>query len=135
MNRISSLTSLHPKFRPIAEKLHKQLIRGYETGLTEFRFEIFETLRLPEWQEDAFKRGVSKARAWQSPHQYGLACDFVPTHTGLGTKLNPAWHWPDAGHPDWDFLTKAAHVLGLVTISWDRPHVEHPIFEDLRRVL
>lgn len=62
----------------------------------------------------------TKARAWSSAHQYGLAVDFVAYR-------DHKWSW-DAGE-DWDFLADQAREEGLaVPYRWDRVHVEAPAF-------
>lgn len=37
----------------------------------------FELWRSPERQERLKKKGVTRAGAWESPHQYGLAIDII----------------------------------------------------------
>lgn len=140
--RLSRISLLHPKMRSIAEEIHQHLIRLHEAGSLEFRFEIFETLRLPDRQADAFARKTSKAGPWQSAHQVGLAIDFVPylsaaqarKYTPKGGSPLPGWYWPRADHGDWDALTELAQQYDLTTISWDRPHLEHPLFKKIRSV-
>jgi hypothetical protein len=93
------------------------------------RFRIFETYRDPARQEEAFNRGTSKARAFESAHQFGLAADFVPWD---GTKFV----WPGAADPEWDELHGAAHRAGLLNIiRWDRAHVEHPSWTRVRTLI
>jgi hypothetical protein len=92
----------------------------------ETRFRLFETYRDPAAQEAAFTAGTSKARAFQSAHQFGLAADFVP----YGPK---GWEWPHADAEEWNFLRRAAREFGLNNgIHWDRPHVEHPMWPRVR---
>ena len=75
------LTLCHPntvdEFRQLAEMLEW----GYENHKTETRFGVFETWRNPIRQEALLRRGNSKAGAWQSSHQYGMAVDYVPWDT------------------------------------------------------
>lgn len=133
------LEFLHPKFQVRCRDLHQRLIRAHETGVTQFRFEIFETFRSPVRQLHLKAEGVSKAGAWQSAHQYGLAADFVPKlDTRLANKLGvkPGWYWPEVTDPAWQVLKTCAAEAGLVQpISWDKPHVEHPMFDDLFQLL
>jgi hypothetical protein len=118
------LADLHPLARDPFARLHQALMEGHRVGATDVWFEPFEVYRSPEDQEAAFKRGVSKARAWQSAHQYGLAVDFVPY----------PWHWRPGPH--WDYLKGQAERVGLICpIAWDRPHVEHPAFATMKRAL
>lgn len=139
VSRIAVISFLHREMRPIAERIHQDLLDAHETHRMEFRFEVFETLRLPGRQADLLAKGTSKAGPWQSAHQVGLAVDFVPyltasqarQHTGHGMA---GWHWPSNGHSDWDVLTDIAENYGMKTIAWDRPHVEHPLFDKIQAV-
>lgn len=90
---------------------------------------VFETYRDPERQTSLFYKGKSKARAWESPHQYGLAVDIVPFD---GTK--PIW--PNLDDPRWERLSIAADAVGLSTpIKWDPGHVQHPGWPDVWAVV
>lgn len=128
--RQTGLAYCHPEFASRALKLHENLIRLYEAGTTQFRFEIFETVRSSDRQDYLFGEGVSKARAWQSPHNYGLAADFVPHLTQAEAEalgVRPGWHWPEASDKCWIVLAKQAAKAGLVIpIRWDKAHVEFP---------
>ena len=88
-------------------------------------FLLFEGYRSPTEQDLAYRRNASKAQAMESAHQYGLAGDFVPFIDG-----NWRWDQPDEL---WTTLTVRASEFGLLTsISWDRPHVEHPAWKRVR---
>lgn len=90
-------------------------------------FRPFEIYRSPDEQDAAVARGVSKAKAWTSAHQYGLAVDFVPYVDG---KFD--WH---VDLPHWVQLHEEARRFGLLApIAWDKPHIEHPVFEIIRQV-
>ncbi len=90
------------------------------------RFRVFESYRGPVEQEAAFSRGASKARAFESAHQFGLAVDFVPWD---GTKFI----WPSAVDREWQSLDRLSALHGLLTtIRWDRPHVEHRAWARVR---
>lgn len=100
-------------------------------------FIIFETLRSNERQEKLKATGASKAGAGQSPHNYGLACDFV-----LDTKKIKVRErmWNGKMYPDaWDYETpeaKAAYdrfgeLAESIGLEWggrwkflDVPHVQ-----------
>jgi hypothetical protein len=117
--RYASLDLLAPVARTAFAGLDAYLRR-------ETRFRLFETFRDPFTQETAFKAGTSKARAFESAHQFGLAADFVPFGTA-------GWEWPVTDHPEWDDLRVAARSFGLLNgIHWDRPHVEHPAWKSVR---
>lgn len=129
----SDISLLHPKFAGVVKRLHEFLIDSHETKRTKTRFEIFETFRDPVRQNRLFAQKTTKALAWQSAHNIGLACDFVPYITGdeaialseaTGERHFPGWSW-HSSH-DWDYLTNAAKRFSLTTIEWDRPHVQHP---------
>lgn len=128
-----SMNTLHPEYRDRFITLEQRLIRSYETGRTQTRFEVFETFRSFERQEYLFTTGTTKARGGQSAHNFGLAVDFVPrVHEAPDDRL--IWSW--SSHHDWTFLAIAAHELGLCNqthgLRWDKPHVQ---VCDWRRVL
>lgn len=140
-NRIALISALHPKMRPVAESVVENLERFYQSKKTEFRFQIFETLRLAARQADAKARGTSKAGPWESAHNVGLAIDCVPYLSAQqanrirpnGSSI-PGWYWPPASHEDWDVLAEVFHAHDLNTISWDRPHGEHDLWTSIRAV-
>lgn len=140
-NRIALISALHPKMRPIAESVLEDLERLYQAKKTEFRFQIFETLRLAGRQADALANGTSKAGPWQSAHNVGLAIDCVPylsaqqaaKYRPNGSSV-PGWYWPAGTHDDWDVLTSVFHRYDLTTIAWDRPHGEHHLFAEIKKV-
>lgn len=119
---------LNPHAVPHFRVLEARLQGAHESGRTQNLLRPFEGYRPLAAQQAALERGTSKARPWQSAHQYGLAVDFVPYHPV--TK----WHWPPATHPDWDVLRALATNLGLdASLDWDRPHVVNPIWHQIRR--
>ncbi len=84
-NRETSL--LYPRF---AEKVALALAECASLG---YRIEVFEAFRSPERQEYLYEQGrtrpgavVTKARAWQSAHQLGLAVD-------IAAKDEHGWTW------------------------------------------
>lgn len=140
---IRTIDGLNPKFARQIKRLYEHLIDSYETGRTKTRFEIFETYRSPERQARMLAQGVSKAGPWQSAHQFGLAVDFVPYIVDAD---DAAEFWRDTGHSpvigwnwhaanDYSFLAASAQTFGLAApISWDPCHIQHPKFEELRKV-
>lgn len=133
--RRSDLACLHPEFRAICERLLKNLTRLHKSGELQLRFEVFETCRSIGRQQRLFAEGVTKARGNQSPHNFGLACDFVPNLNQLEARAlgrKPGWYWPEISDPSWKILQQQAAMLGLKTIPWDKPHVEHPDWKLLR---
>lgn len=112
---------LHPKAREAFMGLAAVMEDQYRTGQIKTLFKPFEGHRTPERQNYLFHVSkTTKARAWQSAHNYGLAVDYVPFVDGK-------WSW-DERH-DWDALDFCARQRGLLRpIKWDRPHIEHPIW-------
>ena len=118
--RIASLDILHPSFR---EKLQAVLT---ELQTKAIPFEVFESYRTPERQAFLFAQGrtrpgavVTKADAWFSYHQYGLAVDMV-------LKLNGNWSWDTSGAnaAHWKTLHAVAATHGLEPLSWELPHLQ-----------
>lgn len=118
--RVSDIAALHHKARAAFDGLSTALVGAYKTGRTETLFKPFETIRSPLRQDKLLAAGATKARGWQSAHQYGLATDFAAF-------VGNQWNW-DAGR-DWPFLKRLANEFGLdVPIKWDLGHVEHPLW-------
>lgn len=117
-NRVDEL---HPKFRLSIYKLLNALGP---------KWDLFEGYRTPDRQNDLFTRGKTKARAWQSAHQYGLGADIVP----LNDDNEP--FWPPIGDPLWLELQEQCDYLGLYNdIKWDAAHVYCKEYIDLQSVL
>lgn len=130
-HRISKIESLNPKIVGAVKRLNEKLVAGYKAGLTHSRFEIFETLRSAERQNYLFMKGSTKAREWQSAHNYGLAVDFVAVK-GISQSGSPLWSWDI--NEDWQFLAKCADEVGLsAPISWDKPHIQSHIWDQIKR--
>jgi len=107
---------------------------------------VFETFRGAGRQNSLKESGSSKAGAAQSPHNYGLACDFVldvdkcPVRTrewpeGSGKFYKDAWdyHSPE-GKSSFKRLGELAKSIGL---EWggdwtfkDYPHVQMPSWRE-----
>ena len=74
---------LHPKARPTFMGLAAVLKDQYEAKQIKTLFLPFEGYRSPERQNYLFHvMKTTKARAFQSAHNYGLAVDFVPWENG-----------------------------------------------------
>lgn len=96
---------------------------------------VYCTLRSFEEQDALYEIGRTKpgrkvtyARGGQSPHNYGLALDFVPL---IGGK--PDWR---AGSPEYVRCVEIAESLGLESASkWPRfkewPHLQMPSWRNL----
>tara|TARA_R110002126_G_scaffold43555_24_gene124965 strand:+ start:5158 stop:5925 length:768 start_codon:yes stop_codon:yes gene_type:complete len=120
MSRNSALEPLHPVFREKAGSLLQECAKA------ELPFKLFEGYRSPERQLDLYQQGrtapgaiVTRANAWQSYHQYGVAADFV-----LFT--NGRWSWADSGEfkNHWKKLHQLATKVGLEPLSWELPHLQ-----------
>ena len=112
--------------------LQTRLAQAYEERKIPVLFMPFESYRTPH-RQDKLRRDpakVTSAGPWQSAHNFGLAVDFVPYHfTG-----RVGWSWDD--NEPWDELTNMAKVCGLrQPIQWDRPHIVHPAFDKIMRVV
>ena len=121
-----SYERLHPKTRDAFRLLETRLRERWEAGLTPTLFKPFEGFRSNDRQEYLFRvEKTTKARAWQSAHNYGLAVDFVP----LRDPASAADTWDWSNHHDWQTLKEIATASGLLApIDWDKPHICHPIW-------
>lgn len=138
-----NLADLHPEARAQFLDLTALLVEAWTDGETEYLLRPFEGFRDSARQAEMVRNGTSKAGPFQSAHWFGLAVDFVPdgnTKKGYGfsghTEKAPRWYWPPASHKDWKVLGEAAASVGLIQpISWDKPHVQHPLFAQMKRAL
>lgn len=122
--RTADMKLLHPTCSRDFLALEFALEQGFARGNTSTRFRPFETYRHPLRQAEAYNNKTSRARAYQSAHQFGLAVDFVPWNNGR-------WSWSETH--DWAFLEATAKTFGLIrSIAWDLAHVEAPQFQDLK---
>lgn len=121
--------TLHPKAYDQFRRLAYALEADHRHGKIRTLFKPFETFRHPARQFDLYNKvpKVTNARQYESAHQFGLAVDFVAMD-------NDRWSWLDSH--DWDGLKQRAEAVGLLCpIQWDRPHVEHPLWQDYRACL
>ncbi|MBM4284748.1 MAG: hypothetical protein FJ128_05810 [Deltaproteobacteria bacterium] len=111
---------LHPAFRQKAQELLQKLAGE---GIP---FRLFEGFRTPSRQQYLYDQGrtrpgpiVTKARPWQSYHQYGVSGDFVLYENGQ-------WSWNDKGPKAawWDRLHQLGQQVGLEPLSWEKPHLQ-----------
>lgn len=117
----NDLEHLHPVFREKVKALFQKL------AAENLPFRLFEGFRTPQRQRQLYAQGrtappwsiVTKARPWQSNHQYGLAADFVLFE-------NNKWSWDDSGPKGkwWSRLHELAREVGLKPLSWEQPHLE-----------
>lgn len=130
------IQTLHPVMITSAKLLIADLNKKtFEDGGEKFRLEPFEGYRSPMRQNHLFAHTkATKAREWQSGHQYGLAMDFACVRVDkITNEIIPGkWFWADGSHSCWRELKRLANIGGLtVPISWDYGHVEHPLFHDV----
>lgn len=120
--RVSTLALLRPDFAERVAKLRARLF-GENIPL-----EVFESVRSPSRQAELYAQGrvegqpgwgrtVTKAKPYQSAHQYGLAVDFV-------FKVNDVWTWDEPEPLMWSRFTRYAVECGLQTLSFEKPHVQ-----------
>ena len=121
-----SLGDLHPEMRDRVHQLITML--GAVSPLVPF-----EGYRTPERQTElaAQRPPVTRAKAWQSAHQYGLAVDFALLND------DGSWEWPDSDDPHWDELHRIARLCSLRVPdpTGDAGHVQHPDWLYIRRQL
>lgn len=130
--KLADLNLLHPNVVDQFRQLFVYMVDMYRLGETKTRFEPFEAYRGPAKQVVLYNSGrrVTKVKAFESPHQYGLAVDFVPVI--VTAEGNDQWNW-DPSH-DYPFLKAAAARYGLtVPIAWDPGHVESPLWKRIRK--
>lgn len=127
---------VHPAARQAFSELANYLSTAKAKGDTFTEFRVFETYRSPVRQQYLFDdaSGATKAQAWESAHNFGLAVDFVPY---VFQDASYRWSWED--EHDWSFLKWASSKFGCgclsVPIKWDRGHVEHPLWRQVRQTV
>ena len=120
--RLTSTILLHPSFRERIAHVYKSL-EDESIPLA-----LYEGVRTPWRQAELYARGrttgggkiVTRAKAWQSFHQYGLAVDFVFEAPDGG------WTWDEPVSGMWDRYHEIARAAGLEPLSSERPHVQLP---------
>ena len=123
--RSADMTLLHHECRADFYLLMGDLQRDFTHKKINVLFHPFEVYRHPHRQAEVLAQKTSRARPYESAHQFGMAVDFVP--------FDPAtqrWSWRDGPH--WDYLRVRAHARKLLNeLDWDRAHVEHPKYRDM----
>lgn len=124
--RYSGWDLCHPICVKAFRSLESDLKGASVRGDIPFEFRAFETYRTPQRQQLVLDAGTSRARMFQSAHQLGMAVDFVPWTDAK------KWHWDVEMHW-WSVLKGKAIAHGLdVPLSWDKAHVEHPLWNRVR---
>lgn len=127
MSRIAALEGLDRDFRARLERLLRRTSAVMPT------LQVFESLRSPRRQNELFARGrnpskpdygrtVTRARAYQSAHQHGLAVDLV-------FRAGDAWSWDEPFKGAWDELHRMARQEGLEPLSFEKPHLQAAGFD------
>lgn len=123
MPRITDTSILHLAFR--------ERVRGLANDCDNaaIPLSVYETGRTPQRQVELYARGrgdgetgktATRAKAWESLHQYLLAADFVFFVDGR-------WTWTEPRPGMWAKFTELARGRGLRPLSFERPHVELPV--------
>lgn len=120
-----SLNDLRPEFRSMADAWLLDMLSA------NLHLIITCTLRSEAEQDALYAQGrttpgpiVTKAKAGQSAHQYGLALDFVIMDNGK----------PDWGgiSPAWDKAIELAEARGLQSLRpMESAHLQHPRWREL----
>jgi hypothetical protein len=127
--RDTNLLNLHPVLRDKVTRIQARLAAE---GIP---LRLFEGYRTPFRQRMLFDKhdGSTKATAWQSNHNYGMAVDFVFYEP---EKVKGGWHWKDKGpyRTWWNRYHAIGRELGLKPLSFEAPHLElvDSDWEDLR---
>jgi peptidoglycan LD-endopeptidase CwlK len=123
MPRDNDPAHLHPLLRNFLTELDGELAAA---GIP---LALYEGGRSPFRQVELFARGrgvgepgktVTRARAWASMHQYGMAVDYV-------FRVGERWTWEEPKRGMWDEFTRIARGIGLRTLSFEKPHAELPV--------
>lgn len=128
LKRYSKHELLHPKARAQFEALTDACLKEFK-GTDGIMLNIFESYRSPVRQAYLFNQvpKVTKAEPWESAHNYGLASDYV-----FRIYRDSQWQWSWEDDLPWPTLRKLAEAQGLlVPITWDRGHVEHPLWRKI----
>jgi peptidoglycan L-alanyl-D-glutamate endopeptidase CwlK len=124
------LADLHPRVRPLAERL---IARAERAGIP---LTIICTLRSMEEQAELYAQGRSKpgpivtnARPGYSYHNFGLAFDVVPTRLLMMKNWGETPEHRSEARALWDQLGSIGVDIGLTwggdfTTLKDRPHFE-----------
>jgi len=138
MSNVERLTfvvnDLHPKMRgPIIRMRDAALALQFKVRGAHAEFHPFEGFRTPERQNYLLTvEKTTKAGPWESAHQYGLAVDFAVIVKKQDGSVG--WSWPNDA--PWQRLKDIATSVGLdIPISWDRGHVQHPLWNSFKPLL
>jgi len=122
--RHTGLALLAPVFRGPLDRVLVRCQRDPDLVL----LDVFESIREPSRQNALYERGrdplaadfgrtVTRAKAYQGAHQYGLAVDLV-FHLATG------WSWDEPVPGAWERLHGIAREEGLEPLSFEKPHLQ-----------
>ncbi len=132
---IELIKEAHPKLRELLLEKYKEANNKLGKGV---RLRFSKVYRSPEEQEIDFRKvpRVTKAKAWQSYHQYSLAFDIVLLYDKNGDGIFEEASWDIKkdgdrdGLADWFEVTsvfvKAGFSNGFISKGkkWDLPHFQ-----------
>lgn len=112
---VSSQRYKDQQMRAVREGAHPDILEFEKRFVTRMRKQHIPLFAHCVWrtkteQDDAFKRGVSKAMWGDSPHNYGLAVDLI--HGTKGWELDPK-SWALLGH-----IGKEIAVQQGIRVTW-----------------
>lgn len=123
--RLHFLKECHALYRPYFEALCQLLPSQWQP---------YCVYRSPQEQEALYAQGratsgriVTRARAWESPHQYRMASDWT-----IFEGTDP--EWPHASDAIWGEYLHACLKAGVETLGFERPHNEIPLSIDWKQV-
>lgn len=127
---------IHPEARPAFHGLIIKLFDGrvWESNGANYILRPFEGFRTPARQHKLLTVDkTTKVGPWKSAHQYGLAVDFAGVRMEENRLIPGTWTWNLPDEVWGDLQIQASKFSLRVPISWDKGHVEHPMFADLKR--
>ena len=130
---------LHPKCSDAFLTLGWEMVAAFDREETNDLFLPFEGYRNPLNQLLLLRQQTTRAKPFQSAHNYGMAVDFVKVRRDSITTDNTrglGWTWSDrtpAEKADWTVLHQKAKDCGLLApITWDKPHIVHPLWNAIK---
>jgi len=130
---IHDMTLLRKPFREQVEALLGMLAKEniplavYETVRSPLRQSLLYAVGRVE-TEPHFGRTITRARPYESAHQFGLAVDLV-------FRINGKWTWEEPEWGLWDRMQELAKAAELETLSFEKPHVQIPNFDHDRATM
>lgn len=116
--RDTDKSHLHPSFRQKLGELEAKLATE---GIP---LQLYEGARTPFRQAELYARGrtsvgstVTRATAWTSFHQYGVAADYV-------FMVDGKWTWNEQKPGQWKRYGELCHLVGLERLDFEQPHVQ-----------